>query len=89
MATKVDYFLNLAEQTARKASGTHYTVQVSDDFMYRARGQQTSKLSRYMPFQSFALSRREDKKLYATISADVDRTKPLRTVKPRKKEQAL
>lgn len=60
---------------------THYMVQVSDDFMYRARGQQTSKLSRYMPFRSFTLSRLKDKKgLYAMISKSEDRTLPLREV---------
>ena len=63
-------------------SGTHYMVQVSDDFMFRVRGQQTSKLSRYMPFRSFALSLLKDKKgLYAMISKNEDRTLPLREVK--------
>ena len=69
--------------TPNSPNGKHYMVQVSDDFMYRARGQQTSKLSRYMPFQSFALSRLKDKKgLYAMISKSEDRFKPLREVKP-------
>ena len=64
-------------------SGTHYMVKVSDDFMFRVRGQQTSKLSRYMPFQSFALSRLKDHKgLYAMISKNEDRSEPLREVKP-------
>lgn len=68
--------------TPNSPNGTHYMVQVSDDFMYRARGQQASKLSRYMPFQSFALSRLKDKKgLYAMISKNEDRTLPLREVK--------
>lgn len=63
-------------------NGTHYMVQVSDDFMYRVRGQQTLKLSRYMPFQSFTLSRLKDHKgLYAMISKSEDRSLPLREPK--------
>lgn len=69
--------------TPNSPNGTHYMVQVSDDFMYRARGQQTAKLSRYMPFHSFTLSRLKDKKgLYAMISKNEDQFKPLREVKP-------
>lgn len=69
--------------TPNSPNGTHYMVQVSDDFMYRVRGHQTSKLSRYMPFQSFALSRLKDKKgFYAMISKSEDRFKPLREIKP-------
>ena len=64
-------------------SGTHYMVKVSDDFMFRVRGQQMSKLSRYMPFQSFTLSHLKERKgLYAMISKSEDRSKPLREVKP-------
>lgn len=69
-------------------SGTHYMVQVSDDFMFRVRGQQTSRLSRYMPFRSFALSRLKDKKgLYAMISKSEVRTLPLREVKSSVREK--
>ena len=72
------------------ASGTHFQVKLSDDFVTRANSRQLSKLSKYFSFQSFALSSVKDQKgRYAMISADEDRTKPLRTVKPRKKEQAL
>lgn len=71
-------------------SGTHFQVKLSDDFITRANSRQLSKLSKYFSFQSFALSSVKDQKgRYAMISADEDRTKPLRTVKPRKKEQAL
>lgn len=64
-------------------NGTHFMAQVSDDFLYRARGQQTSRLARYFPFQSFTLSRLKDQKgLYAMIRKDEDRSKPLREVKP-------
>lgn len=65
--------------TPNSPNGTHFMVQVSDDFLYRARGQQTTKLARYFPFQSFTLSRLKDQKgLYALIRKDEDRTKPLR-----------
>lgn len=71
-------------------SGTHYMVQVSDDFIARVRGQQTSRLSRYFPFKSFYLTTVKGQKgLYAMISRNEDRTKPLREVKARKKEQVL
>ena len=69
--------------TPNSPNGTHFMVKVSDDFMFRARGQQASKLSRYMPFQSFTLSRLKDHKgLLAMISRREDRSKPLREVKP-------
>ena len=69
-------------------NGTHYMVQVSDDFMYRVRGQQTLKLSRYMPFQSFTLSRLKDHKgLYAMISKNEDRSLPLREPKSSVREK--
>lgn len=69
-------------------NGTHYMVQVSDAFMLRASGPQTSKLSRYMPFQSFTLSRLKDKKgLYAMISKNEDRSLPLREVKSSVREK--
>ena len=71
-------------------SGTHIMVKLSDDFAFRANTRQLTRLGRYFPFQSFALSSVNDQKgRYAMISAEEDRTKPLRTVKPRKKEQAL
>ena len=71
-------------------SGTHFQVKLSDDFAARANSRQMTKLSKYLPFKSFALSSVKDQKgRYATISADEDRSKPLRDVKPRKKEQAL
>ena len=64
-------------------NGTHYMAQVSDDFLYRARGQQATKLARYFPFQSFTLSNLKDRKgLFAMISKDEDRTKSLRPFKP-------
>ena len=68
--------------TPNSPNGTHFMVQVSDEFMYRVRGQQTAKLSRYMPFQSFTFSRLKDKKgLYAMISKSEDRSLPLREPK--------
>lgn len=72
------------------ASGTHFQVKLSDDFAIRANSRQMAKLSKYFPFQSFALSSVKDQKgRYATISAEEDRSKPLREVKPRKKGPVL
>lgn len=63
-------------------NGTHYMVRVSEDFLFRVRGQQTSKLSQHFPFRSFTLSRLEGQKgLYALIRKDEDRSKPLRETK--------
>ncbi len=74
--------------TPNSPNGTYYMVQVSDDFMFRVRGQQTAKLSRYMPFQSFTLSRLKDKKgLYAMISKSEDRSLPLREPKSSVREK--
>lgn len=71
-------------------SGTHFQVKLSDDFAFRANARQLSRLGRYFPFQTFALSSvMGDKGRYATISADEDRSKPLREVKPRKKVPVL
>lgn len=71
-------------------SGTHFQVKLSDDFAARANSRQMTKLSKYLPFKSFALSSVKDQKgRYATISADEDRSKPLREVKPRKKGPVL
>lgn len=64
-------------------NGSHYMVKIADDFMTRVRGQQTSRLSRYMPFKSFYLTTIKGQKgLYALIRSNEDRSKPLRTVKP-------
>lgn len=64
-------------------NGPHYMVKIADDFMTRVRGQQTSRLSRYMPFKSFYLTTIKGQKgLYALIRSNEDRSKPLRTVKP-------
>lgn len=71
-------------------NGTHYMVKISDDFMARVRGQQTSRLSRYMPFRSFCLTTLNGQRgLYAMIRKDEDRTKPLRTVKPPSKKKGM
>lgn len=64
-------------------NGSHYMVKIADDFMTRVRGQQTSRLSRYMPFKSFCLTTIKGQTgLYALIRSNEDRSKPLRTVKP-------
>lgn len=61
-------------------NGTHYMARVSEDFMARVRGQQTARLSRYFPFKTFHLTTLKGQKgLYAMISRNEDRTKPLRT----------
>lgn len=71
-------------------SGTHYMVKISDDFMARVRGQQTAQISRYFPFKSFCLTTVKGQQgLYAMISRNEDRSKPLREVKaPVKKKSS-
>ncbi|MCR5552297.1 MAG: DUF3849 domain-containing protein [Oscillospiraceae bacterium] len=70
--------------------GTHFLVKLSDDFTARAKSRQLIRLGKYFPFPSIAISAvMEDRSRYASINADEDRTKPLRKLKPRKKEQAL
>lgn len=64
-------------------NGTHFSVKLSDDFLFRANTRQLSRLGRYFPFRTFTLSSLNGEKgRYAMIAADEDRSKPLRTLKP-------
>ncbi|MDE7246183.1 MAG: DUF3849 domain-containing protein [Oscillospiraceae bacterium] len=80
-------------QTAREPNspdGTHYMVQVSPDFLARAKTKDTDRLISMLPFQSLALSTLEGQKgVYALISKDENRFQKLVLRKPsvRKKLQ--
>lgn len=66
-------------QEPNSPSGTHFMAQVSPDFLARANSKDRSKLITLLPFKSLALSELNDRKgIYALISKDEDRTKPLR-----------
>ncbi len=63
--------------------GTHYMVEVSPDFMYRATSKDTARLAAMLPFQSLALSDNKDEhSVFAAITKDEDRSKPLRQGRP-------
>lgn len=79
-----------AQQEPNSPSGTHFMVQVSPDFLARANTKDHDRLFAMMPFQSLALSTLNDRKgIYALITKDEDRSKPLILRKPsvRKKLQ--
>lgn len=79
-----------AEREPNSPSGTHFMVQVSPDFLARASTKDHDRLFAMMPFQSLALSTLNDHKgIYALITKDEDRSKPLVLRKPsvRKKLQ--
>ena len=80
-------------QAAREPNspdGTQYMVQVSPDFLARAKTKDQDRLMAILPFQSLALSTLEDRKgIYALISKDENRFQKLVLRKPsvRKKLQ--
>ena len=79
-----------AAREPNSPSGTHYMVQVSPDFLARAKTKDQDRLMAILPFQSLALSTLEDRKgIYALISKDENRFQKLVLRKPsvRKKLQ--
>ena len=80
-------------QAAREPNspdGTQYMVQVSPDFLARAKTKDQDRLMAILPFQSLALSTLEDRKgIFALISKDENRFQKLVLRKPsvRKKLQ--
>lgn len=67
-----------AAQEPNSPSGTHYMVQVSPDFLARAKTRDTDRLMAMLPFQSLALSTLEGRKgIYALISRDENRFQQL------------
>lgn len=69
---------------------THFMARVSADFMARAKTKDTDRLMAMLPFDSLSLSTMDGMKgVYALISKDEDRSKPLILRKPsvRKKLQ--
>ena len=80
-------------QAAREPNspdGTQYMVQVSPDFLARAKTKDQDRLMAILPFQSLELSTLEDRKgIYALISKDENRFQKLVLRKPsvRKKLQ--
>ena len=79
-----------AEQEPNSPNGTHFMAQVSPDFLARANTKDHDRLFAMMPFQSLALTTLNGRKgIYALITKDEDRSKPLILRKPsvRKKLQ--
>ena len=79
-----------AEQEPNSPHGTHFMAQVSPDFLARANTKDHDRLFAMLPFQSLSLSTLNDRKgVYALITKDEDRSKPLILRKPsvRKKLQ--
>ena len=66
-------------------SGTHFMVQISPDFMARAASKDTRELQKWLPYQSLALTTvKGHRGTFALVSADEDRSQPLRSPKERK-----
>ena len=64
-------------------NGTHFMARVSPDFWARAKQKDRDRLMNMLPFASLALSTLEGYKgIYALISKDEDRSKPLILRKP-------
>lgn len=79
-----------SEPEPNSPSGTHFMAQVSPDFWARAKTKDHDRLMSMLPFSSLSLSTLNDHKgIYALISKDEDRSKPLILRKPsvRKKLQ--
>lgn len=77
-------------QGPNSPNGTHYMAQISQDFLMRASTKDHDRLMAMLPFQSLAFSSMVGRNgLFALISKDENRTKPLRLRKPsvRKKLQ--
>ena len=63
--------------------GTHFIAELSPDFAARANSRDTAELQKLLPFRSRALSNLKDRKgVFAVISKEEDRTRPLRSRKP-------
>ena len=72
-----------AEREPNSPHGTHFMAQVDPDFLARARTKDHDRLMAMLPFQSLTLSGLEGRKgVYALITKDEDRTKPLRQRRP-------
>lgn len=64
-------------------NGTHFMARVSPDFWARAKQKDRDRLMNMLPFASLSLSTLEGYKgIYALISKDEDRSKPLILRKP-------
>ena len=64
-------------------NGTHFMARVSPDFWARAKQKDRDRLMNMLPFASLSLSTLEGSKgIYALISKDEDRSKPLILRKP-------
>lgn len=71
-----------SQREPNSPSGTHFMVQVSEDFMFRASSKDTDRLCATLPWDSLSLSSLKDKPgVYAMISKDEQRDKPLRQPK--------
>lgn len=72
-----------AEREPNSPHGTHFMAQVDPDFLARASTKDHDRLMAMLPFQSLTLSGLEGRKgVYALITKDEDRTKPLRQRRP-------
>lgn len=77
-----------AAQEPNSPSGTHYMVQVSPDFLARAKTKDTDRLMSMLPFQSLSLSSLEGRKgTYALISRDENRFQSLVLRRPSVKKK--
>ncbi|MDE6589950.1 MAG: DUF3849 domain-containing protein [Oscillospiraceae bacterium] len=79
-----------AAREPNSPNGTHYMAQISQDFLVRASTKDHDRLMAMLPFQSLVFSSMVGRNgLFALISKDENRSKPLRLRKPsvRKKLQ--
>lgn len=77
-----------AQREPNSPNGTHFMVEISPDFLARASSKNTDRLFSMLPFRSLTFSSLKDHKgIYAMITRDEDRSKPLRT--GRKQESVL
>lgn len=77
-----------AQREPNSPNGTHFMVEISPDFLARASSKNTDRLFSMLPFRSLSFSSLKDRKgIYALVTSDEDRSKPLRT--GRKQESLL
>lgn len=70
--------------TPNSFSGTHYQVEISREFMFRASTKDTDKLARFLPYNTLCFSTvKGERGVYAQISAKESRKTELRIPKPR------
>ena len=75
-------------QEPNSPNGTHYMVQVSPDFLARAKSKDTDRLMSMLPFRSLSLSTLEGRKgTYALIRKDENRFQPLVLRRPSVKKK--